>query len=101
VESHTTEDRVVGQPPPHVSEGFFREVNDRIVELGERLGFREETGLELICECDDPCCTERMHVEADVYQQVRAAKGRHVVIAGHARSGRVITESDSYVVVED
>jgi hypothetical protein len=97
---HTSEDSGVGQPPP-VSDDFFRAVNERIVELGERFGLRDETGLELICECDDHSCTERVNIEAAAYADVRATEGRHVVIAGHQRSGRVVAGSDGYVVVED
>src|SRR4029450_9224513 len=43
------------------ADAFFRQVNDRIVELDDRFGFREEL-LELICECDDPSCTERVFI---------------------------------------
>jgi len=88
------------QPPPPAFDDFFREVNDRIVELGSRFGFRDET-LELICECDDGCCTEHLSIASAEYQQVRTSKARHVVIAGHEHSGRVVARGDGYVVVED
>jgi hypothetical protein len=98
---YTTEDRGVGQqPPPPAFDDFFREVNDRIVELGMRFGFREET-LELICECDDSGCTEHMSIPSAEYEQVRTAGQRHVVVQGHEYSGRVIARGDGYVVVED
>jgi hypothetical protein len=98
---YTTEERGVEQqlPPPSFDD-FFREVNDRIVELGSRFGFREET-LELICECDDGCCTEHLSIASADYQRVRAAAGRHVVVIGHEHSGRVVGRGDGYVVVED
>ena len=99
---YTTEDRgVERQPsPPPAFDDFFREVNDRIVELGERFGLREET-LKLICECDDGCCTEHLSIATATYEQVRAASGRHVVVVGHEYSGRVVARGDGYVVVED
>jgi hypothetical protein len=98
---YTTEDRgFEQQPPPPAFEDLFREVNDRIVELGTRFGFRDET-LELICECDDSACTAHMSIPSAEYEQVRAAQRRHVVVAGHEHSGRVVERGDGYVVVED
>jgi hypothetical protein len=98
---YTTEDRGVGPPlQPPALDDLFREVNDRIVELGTRFGFRDET-LELICECDDSGCTQHMSIPNGEYEQVRAAQRRHVVVAGHEHSGRVIGRGDGYVVVED
>ena len=98
---YTTEDRGLEQqtPPPGFDE-FFREVNDRIVELGTRFGFREDR-LELICECHDASCTERLSIASAVYQRVRADQRRHVLVVGHERSGRVVERGDGYVVVED
>lgn len=97
----TAEDRGTAQAtPPHVSDDFFREVNDRIVELGERFGLQEET-LELICECGDTICTERLSIPGNEYEQVREAPGRRVVIAGHERTCRVVTRGSGYVVVSD
>ena len=99
---YTTEDRGIGQPPPAAPafDDLFREVNDRIVELGTRFGVRDET-LELICECDDSACTAHLSIPSTEYEQVRAAQRRHVVVAGHEHSGRVVERGDGYVVVED
>jgi hypothetical protein len=84
----------------HVSEAFFREVNARILELGERFALREET-LELICECGDTSCTERLSIPSSEYAQVREAAGRRVVVAGHERTCGVVARGDRYVVVSD
>jgi hypothetical protein len=94
----TTED-VAGTAPP-ASDDFFRQVNDRIVELGERFGFREEV-LQLICECGDTTCSEHLSVPAAEYEQIRHAAGRHVVAAGHSSANHVVSRGDGYVVVED
>jgi hypothetical protein len=64
-------------------------VNDRIVELDERFGFREEL-LELICECDDPSCTKRVSIPAAKF-----------VSAGHVHPGQVVGGAEGYVVVAD
>ncbi|HVD12192.1 MAG TPA: hypothetical protein VNB46_03065 [Gaiellaceae bacterium] len=98
---YTTEDRgLEQQPPPAALDDFFREVNDRIVELGTRFGFRDDT-LELICECDDSACTAHICIPSAEYERVRVSKRRHVVLDGHERSGRVVARRDGYVVVED
>jgi hypothetical protein len=96
----TTEDGLVQTTSTHVSDDFFRQVNDRIVELGKRFGLREEVH-ELICECDDAGCTERLHVPASEYEYSRRAQGWHVVAAGHEPSGRIVARGLGYVVVED
>ena len=88
-------------PLPTSYEGFFRDVNERIVELGQRFGFREDTLLELVCECEDGACTERVRIAPAAYDHVRGAPGRHVVAAGHRHSGRVVSSGLDYAVVED
>jgi hypothetical protein len=86
--------------PPGESDDFFREVNDRIIELGERFGFREDQ-LELICECEDAACAERIGIGHAEFAQLRATDGLHLIAEGHERSGRVVDSGDGYVVVAD
>lgn len=94
----TAEDRVTAEPQPRREDDFFREVNDRIVELGERFGLGEKT-LELICECGDTTCTQRLSVPCAEYEQLRETPGRRVVVTGHERATKVVTRGDGYVVV--
>jgi hypothetical protein len=96
----TTENELGPKTSTHVSDDFFRQVNDRIVELGERFGFREQVH-QLICECDDAGCTERLKIPASEYARARRAQGWHVVAAGHEPSGRIVAHGQGYVVVED
>jgi hypothetical protein len=77
------------------ADDFVREVNENIAELGERFGLHEET-LELICECGDPGCAERVAVPADEYERLHAA-GRRIVAPSHAAG--VAEPRDSYAVV--
>lgn len=65
------------------ADDFVREVNENIAELGERFGLHEEP-LELICECGDSACAERVPVPADEYERLHA-EGRRIVAPGHAR----------------
>jgi len=83
------------------SDAVFREVNNRIVELGERFGFRDKTLLELLCECGDCSCTERVDIERAVYEQVRRVPGRRVVAARHGLAARAVSACGGYVVVDD
>ena len=96
----TTENGLVPTSSVRVSESFFRQVNDRIVELGKRFGIREEVH-ELICECDDANCTERLNVPASEYAHARRAQGSHFLAARHEPSGRIVARGLGYVVVED
>ena len=75
-------------------------MNDRIVELDERFGFREDV-LELICECNDPSCTERVFVPATKFAELRNTIGLHLVSAGHGHPGQVVEGAEGYVVVAD
>jgi hypothetical protein len=97
----TAEDRGTPQASPqHRSDDFFREVNERILELGERFALGEDT-LELICECADTTCTAHVSIACADYTQVREAPGRRVVITGHEHTCRVVARSGGYVVVSD
>jgi hypothetical protein len=87
-------------PRPIAGDSLFREVNDRILELGERFGFHEEP-LELICECEDGSCTERVSISADEFAELRAEDGLHLVAEGHSRSGRMVRRRAGYIVVGD
>jgi hypothetical protein len=98
---NTVEDGGTAEASPQLgADDFFREVNERIRELGERFGFGDET-LELICECGDTTCTQHVSIASAEYRQVREAPGRRVVIVGHEHACRVVARNGSYVVVCD
>jgi len=81
----------------HAADDFVREVNENIAELGERFGLHEET-LELICECGDPACVERVQVPAAEYERLHA-DGRRIVAPGHGDDAS--NERAGYAVVDD
>jgi hypothetical protein len=76
---------------------FVREVNENIAELGERFGLREET-MELICECGDRTCEERLAILLSEYERLRDA-GFRVVRPGHEHASDVLASGDGYVAV--
>jgi hypothetical protein len=79
------------------SERLFREVNEQIVMLDSESGV-----LELVCECGDDCCFDRLAVARLDYERVRSFPSRFVVKPGHGgRDGeRIVVECSEFVVVE-
>jgi hypothetical protein len=88
--------------PSAQRDDLFREVNERIVELGRRFGV-QDSQLELLCECEDGACTERVSISPLEYGEVRLVASRHIVVPGHEPigRGRVVERRAGYVVVED
>ena len=79
---------------------LFREVNDRIMELGQQLAVEEDL-LELICECDDSTCTNRVEISAPEFARLRGVDGVHLVAPGHLHPGRIVGSGKGYLVVAD
>jgi hypothetical protein len=82
-----------------LNEDIFREMNERLEELGEEFG---EGNIEFVCECADVACSESLSIPLSVYEAVRASGRRFVMVPGHERREleRVIDEHADYVVVE-
>ena len=84
-----------------LNEAMFREVNERVEDMTNT--FESGTGtFEIVCECADTACTERLSVPAGVYERVRADATHFLLSPGHEEPTveRVIEAHDSYVVVE-
>lgn len=78
----------------------FREVNERIAELGgDSDGARVSW---FICECGDLACAESLEINPAEYKQVRADGARFVVLQGHERPDveRVVEERARFLVIE-
>jgi hypothetical protein len=82
------------------NEVVFREVNERVSELEEH--FESGRPLDLICECGDSACTERVQLYRDEYEAIRAEATRFLIVPGHDVPGaeRIVSENDRFVVVE-
>jgi hypothetical protein len=81
------------------TESLFRDVNERIAERASAVGLEDA---ELVCECADPTCTDRLSVEVDDYEQVREHSTHFLLAPGHelpARVERVIHRKGEYQVV--
>jgi hypothetical protein len=86
------------------NEALFREVNERIAELGESAGHSaSDKTLQLLCECGvDGGCGERVLIPLTAYEQVRAQDDRFVVRPGHETPDLeyAIAWTDQYVIVD-
>jgi hypothetical protein len=80
------------------NEALFREVNERISDIGERLDLRQ---LSLICECADGGCAERIELTRAQYTDLRRDETHFVVLRGHETSEieAVVLATRGFVVV--
>lgn len=86
------------------NEALFREVNDRIAELGDSAqAWTPDGTVEFLCECGvEGGCGERIRVPVAVYERVRAQDDRFVVYPGHEtlEIERAVDWTDAYVIVD-
>ena len=86
------------------NEALFREVNERIAQLGERAQAWSPDGtIEFLCECGEgEGCGQRVRVPANVYERVRSQDDRFVVRPGHETPEleQAIEWTDDYVIVD-
>jgi hypothetical protein len=82
-----------------INESLFREVNERIGELGE---LYDAGAVEFVCECGDADCAQRLTLTIGEYERVRASPDRFFLVPGHERLDveRVVEDNGSFVVVE-
>jgi hypothetical protein len=81
------------------NEALFREVNQRISEIGTQFGSELVT---VVCECATADCTERFGLSRADYSELRASSTRFGLVPGHERPDveRVVERRDGYIVVE-
>jgi len=64
-----------------LNEAVFREVNERIEGLAET--FDLNAPLDLICECGDATCVERISLTRTEYEELRSESHQFAVHSGH------------------
>jgi hypothetical protein len=81
------------------TESAFRELNEAITTTAARF---EADETELICECADPSCADRLTVELDEYEHVRAEATRFLLAPGHAcpQVEEVVESRPEFEIVE-
>ena len=83
------------------NEALFREVNENIVKLEERLAGVSET-LPVVCECARADCTTQLEISLSEYAKVRRHPNRFIVAPGHEDPSieQVVEQHPGYVLVE-
>ena len=83
------------------NEALFREVNDNIAKLEERLD-SGSNWLPVICECAKADCTTQIEVGIAQYMAVRQHPDRFIVARGHEQPDieQVVEQHSEYVIVE-
>jgi hypothetical protein len=83
-----------------LNEAAFREVNERIEDLAQTIDL-ESQSLDLICECGDAACVERISMMRADYEEVRSDAHQFAVYPGHVypEIESVVTELKGYNVV--
>jgi hypothetical protein len=81
------------------NEAFFRDVNERIRDVAERL---EGETYDFLCECPDPACSTRIQLTLPEYEHIRANSTRFVLAPGHVDGEieHVIEHGGDHLVVK-
>jgi hypothetical protein len=81
------------------NEALFREVNERVQELDERFGAART--FEIVCECGNDTCFERIGIDRGAYEAVRNDARTFAVVPGHELPDLedVVEQHDAYFVV--
>jgi len=89
------------------NEELFRNLNERLKELDDRLdteaiGAPARDREEFFCECGHLDCMARLEMTRALYESVRAHPERFIVLAGHEDVDieRVVEAYGSWVIVE-
>ena len=91
----------VGEERAGRNEALFREVNENIARLEERLPGVGEN-MPVVCECARADCTTQIEISLDEYASVRRHPNRFIVASGHQEPAieHVVQTRGEYVVVE-
>lgn len=82
-----------------LNEALFRQVNERIAEEG---GGSDDIGFEIVCECANLDCFERIAVDRSAYEEARRNAATFIIRTGHSNESveRVVAREKDYVLVE-
>jgi hypothetical protein len=82
------------------NEILFREVNERIRDVGAELEADEPT--DFLCECGSESCTEPITLTLSEYEGVRQEATSFAIVPGHqvADLETVVSQNERFAVVE-
>ena len=83
------------------NEAIFREVNERLRDVGESFSLVSEEA-QFICECADPTCTVPLAMTLAKYEEIRANPAQFAVAPGHEAPDleRVVEDAGKFYVIE-
>jgi hypothetical protein len=83
-----------------LNEALFRDVNERLRDLNEAFGTMTNR-VELVCECANTACAERITFTVREYEELRANPDRFVIAPGHesANVEDVVARGDGWHIV--
>ena len=83
-----------------MNEAVFRDVNERIQDVATSFNLTTEP-LDLICECGDAACVDRISLTRDAYEGIRADPQLFAVAPGHVAPDveEVVANRSGYDVV--
>jgi hypothetical protein len=83
-----------------MNEAVFRNVNERIQDVASTFNLGSEP-LDLVCECGDAACVERISLNRDEYEEIRSDAHLFAVAPGHVAPGveEVVDTRRGYEIV--
>jgi hypothetical protein len=83
------------------NEALFREVNEQVESLNRRFSAAVEDAIDIVCECADLACIERITVPLTTYERVRSESTLFLVKPGHEQGDieDVVAETAGFNVV--
>jgi hypothetical protein len=83
------------------NEALFREVNEELEALDRVTRIAEKT-LDVVCECGDLRCTDRIEVPISAYEKVRGDSRLFIIVPGHEipSAEDVVQRTRRYYVVQ-
>ncbi len=82
------------------NEAIFRNVNEQIEGINKALSEMTQT-MDIVCECAEITCAERIMVTVPAYERVRSDPTLFFVLPGHEQPEmeKVVDDHESYRVV--
>ena len=84
------------------NESLFRASNREIERASQDAGDREESEIEVLCECGQEGCRELITVTISDYDKAHGQADRFIVVPGHdtPEIERVVELSERYLIVD-
>ena len=83
------------------NQALFRRVNEKLEDVNQAFALVTET-FDIVCECGDIDCMERIAMPVDVYERIRSNPNHFVVVPAHGRGAveHVVEAHPTWEVIE-